>query len=92
MQFKLVILTVLLAGCVTTSRVATIGPNKYMVTASNDACGNCSNPPQIRAAEQAQSYCSGMGKKSTVQNGQDQTFDIGFGHKYTITFTCEYAK
>lgn len=59
-----------------------------MVTASNDACGNCSNPPQIRAAEEANAYCDKLGKLMNAQNSEAQTFDIGFGHKITLTFKC----
>lgn len=76
-----------LAGCVTTTQVVPAGKDTYMISAANDTCGNC-QPPQIRASEQASAYCARSGKAMTVKDTQEQTFDIGFGHRYTLTFSC----
>ena len=78
---------IVVAGCITTSRVVPIGKNVYMVTASSDTCENCT-PPQIRAAERANAHCDAMGKTMVLQNSSNETFDLGFGHKTTITFQC----
>lgn len=59
-----------------------------MISAANDTCGNC-EPPQIRATEQASAYCSKMSKTMEAKNADQQTFDIGFGKRYTLTFSCE---
>ena len=61
-----------------------------MISAANDTCGNCT-PPQIRATEQASAYCAKTSKAMTVKNVEEQTFDIGFGERYTLTFSCEGA-
>ena len=78
----------LLAGCVTTSQVVPAGKDPYMISAANDTCGNCT-PPQIRATEQASAYCAKMSKTMTVKNVEEQTFDIGFGKRYTLTFSYD---
>lgn len=75
------------AGCVTTSNVVPAGRDTYMVSAANDACGNC-EPAQIRATGEASAYCSKIGKTMAVKDSSDQTFDIGYGHRYTLTFVC----
>jgi hypothetical protein len=77
----------LIAGCVTTSQIVPAGKDTYMISAANDACGNCT-PPQIRATEQASAYCAKMSKAMTVKNAEEQTFDIGAGKRYTLTFSC----
>lgn len=76
-----------LAGCVTTSQIVPAGRDTYMVSAANDTCGNCT-PPQIRAAQQASTYCAKLGKTMTMKDSNEQVFDIGFGRRYTLTFTC----
>lgn len=78
----------LLAGCVTTSKVVPAGQDTYMISAGNDACGNCT-PPQIRATEQANAHCAAMNKTMVVKDTQNQTWDMGFGHRVTITFSCQ---
>jgi hypothetical protein len=45
-------------------------------------------PQQIRVSQQASDYCAKMGKAMVVKNTQEQTFDIGFGHRVTLTFAC----
>jgi hypothetical protein len=58
-----------------------------MVSAANDTCGNCA-PPQIRATQQAHEYCKALGKELVTKDASEQSFDIGFGHRYTLTFSC----
>jgi hypothetical protein len=88
MKIAISIFALVLAGCVTTSQVVPIGKDTYMVTASNDVCGNCT-PSQIRAAEQANAYCSAMSQRMVAQSQAQEAFDIGFGRKTTLTFRCE---
>jgi hypothetical protein len=88
MKIAISILGLALAGCVTTSQVVPVGKDTYMVTASNDVCGNCT-PSQIRAAEKANAYCSAMSKRMVAQSSTQETFDISFGRKTTLTFSCE---
>lgn len=90
MKIAISILGLALAGCVTTSAVVQTGKDTYMVTASNDACGNCT-PSQIRAIQQANAYCAAMSKKVVVQNTSQETFDIGFGKKTNVIFICVAA-
>jgi hypothetical protein len=91
MGFKLLCLIATLAAalsaCVTTSQIVPAGADTYMVSAANDTCGNCT-PPQIRAAKEANDYCTSLGKTMTVKAANEQVFDIGFGRRYTLTFTC----
>lgn len=87
MKTVISMLALVVAGCVTTSPVVPVGKDTYMVTASNDACGNCSEP-QIRAAQQANAYCASISKVMIARDTAEQTFDIGFGHKRTLTFSC----
>jgi hypothetical protein len=78
---------VLLSACVTTSKIVPAGKDTYMISAANDTCGNCT-PPEIRATEQASEYCTKMGKTMVMKDSQEHTFDIGFGHRITMTFSC----
>jgi len=77
----------LLTGCVTTSKIVPAGTDTFMISAANDTCGNCT-PPEIRATEQAVAYCKSLGKSAGIKDTQKQTFDIGFGHRVTLTFEC----
>lgn len=87
MRYGFGLLLLALTGCVTTSQIVPAGTDTYMVSAANDTCGNCT-PPQIRATEQASAYCKALGKTMAVKDSQNQTFDIGFGKRYTLTFAC----
>lgn len=87
MKTAVIGLGLLLAGCVTTSKIVPAGPDTYLISAANDSCGNCT-PPQIRAAEQANAHCAAMNKTMVVKDIKDQTFDIGFGKRVTLTFSC----
>lgn len=88
MKSMVIVPALLLAGCVTTSKVVPAGQDTYMISAANDACGNCT-PALVRATEQANAYCQKMGKTMTVKESKDQTYDIGFGKRVTLTFTCK---
>lgn len=85
--FFAIVANILLTGCVTTSKIVPAGENTFMISAANDTCGNCT-PPEVRATEQASAYCSKQGKTMTVKESKEQTFDIGFGHRVTLTFAC----
>lgn len=39
--------------------------------------------------KEASAYCSKMSKTMVAKNTDQQTFDIGFGKRYTLTFSCE---
>ena len=78
----------LLVGCVTTSKIVPAGADTYMISAANDTCANCT-PPEIRASEQASAYCAKQGKVMVAKDSKEQTFDIGFGHRVTLTFECQ---
>jgi hypothetical protein len=88
MRTGLFAVAAMLSACVTTSKIVPAGQDTYVVSAANDVCGNCT-PPQIRVAEQATAYCTNLGKKMVVQKQDNQTFDIGFGKRITLTFRCE---
>lgn len=88
MRIAVIAVVALPCGCVTTSKVVPAGANTYMISAANDTCGNCT-PPQIRATEQASAYCAKQSKTLVVKDSQDQTFDIGFGKRVTLTFECQ---
>ena len=77
----------LLAGCVTTSDLVPAGQDTYMISAANDTCGNCT-PPQIRVTQAANAYCKKLGKTMVMRNTEENTFDIGFGKRVTLTFSC----
>lgn len=87
MKFSVCLVLVALSACATTSQIVPAGQDTYMVSAANDTCGNCT-PPQIRATEQAGAYCKSLGRTMAVKDSQNQTFDIGFGKRYTLTFAC----
>jgi hypothetical protein len=80
----------LLTGCMTTSKIVPAGKDTYMISAANDTCGNCT-PPQIRVTEEASNYCARISKTMVVKDTQNQTFDIGFGKRVTLTFACVAA-
>jgi hypothetical protein len=87
MKFAAIAIAALLTGCVTTSKIVPAGPDTYMISAANDACGNCA-PAEIRANEQASAYCAKQSKSMVVNDTKDSTFDIGFGKRITLTFEC----
>jgi hypothetical protein len=87
MRLAIVAASLILSACVTTTKIVPAGQDTYLVSAANDACGNC-EPPQIRLTEQANEYCAKLGKSMIVRNTENQTFDIGFGHRVTMTFSC----
>lgn len=76
-----------MSACMTTSQIVPAGADTYMVSAANDTCGNCT-PAEIRATQQASAYCAAQGKTMVVKDTQEHTFDIGFGHRTTLTFSC----
>jgi len=80
----------LLAACVTTSDIVPVGKDAYVVSAVNGTCGYC-RPPKTRATDQAGAYCARMGKTMFARDAQEQAFNIGFGTRYTLTFSCEDA-
>jgi hypothetical protein len=88
MRIAIFAAAVLLTGCVTTSKIVPAGTDTYMISAANDACGNCS-PPEIRLTEQATAYCAKQSKAMVVKDTKDSTFDIGFGKRVTLTFECK---
>lgn len=87
MKIQFCALALVLAGCVTAPKIAPVGKDTYLVTASNDACGNCT-PAEIRAAREATSYCAAQSKTATITHTETQTFDLGYGHRVLMTFTC----
>jgi hypothetical protein len=87
MRITVIAIAALLTGCVTTSKVVPAGPDTYMISAANDTCGNCT-PPEIRVTEQASAYCSKQSKTMVVKDTKNATFDIGFGKRVTLTFSC----
>jgi hypothetical protein len=87
MRIGTMLLVTGLAGCATTTQIVPAGQDTYMVSAANDTCGNCT-PPEIRATQQASEYCTKLGRTMVVKDTKNQTFDIGFGKRYTLTFAC----
>ncbi len=88
MRTTILIAFLVLTGCVTAPKVAPVGKDTYIVTASNDACGNFTLA-EIRAANEASSYRAAQGKTSTVIKTETQTFDLGYGHRIFMTFSCD---
>ena len=87
MRLAVIAMAVLLAACVTTSQIVPAGTDTYMISAANDTYGNCT-PPEIRVTEQASAYCAKQSKTMVVKDTKDTTFDIGFGKRMTLTFSC----
>lgn len=74
----------LLAACATTSNVVPAGQDLHTITGDNQTCGNCESP-ELRATKRASEYCAQSGK---VLDTARQTFDLGIGNHYTLTFAC----
>lgn len=87
MRGGLLLLLLLVAGCVTTSQIVPAGQDTYMVSAANDACGNCT-PPLIRVTQQASAYCAALSKTMVTKATRDDSFDLGYGKRVTLTFSC----
>ena len=87
MRLYFSLLAALLVGCVTTTKVVPTGLDTYMISAANDACGNCT-PARMRVAQQASDYCAKLSRAMVVKDIKEDTFDIGFGHRLTLTFVC----
>jgi hypothetical protein len=87
MKAGIALIALALIGCATTTKIVPAGQDTYMISAANDACGNCT-PPEFRISEQASSYCASMSKTMVVKDTKDQTYDIGYGKRVTVTFSC----
>jgi hypothetical protein len=81
---------IILAGCVTTSEVVPAPDGMYVISAANDACGNC-EPPQSRATRRASAYCAKQNKTMVADDFDESGIDLGFGNRYTLTFSCVAA-
>jgi len=75
----IMITALLLAACVTTSKVVPAGKDSYMVVASVD-CANCT-PSQVRAVDQANAYCGTLSKFMVIRRMNGEKFDLGIGNK-----------
>jgi hypothetical protein len=82
----IIVAALLLAACVTTSKVVPAGKDSFMIVASVD-CANCT-PSQVRAVDQANAYCGTLSKFMVIRRMNGEKFDLGIGNKTTLIFSC----
>lgn len=86
-SFGVLFLASVVVGCTTTTKVAPAGQDTYMITAENDRCSSCKSP-HTRATEQATEYCLERNNTMVVKDMKNETFDHGYGKRFTLTFSC----
>jgi len=75
-----------IAGCTSTSHVVSAGHGTYRVSATNDACDNCT-PALDLVKQEASEYCAKMSKTMVVEDQHEERYHLG--ERITLTFTCE---
>lgn len=80
------VLAATLAGCGTTSKVLTLGPDTYRVSASKHNLSGGAPEAEANALKSAESFCTSRGKQLLVSN-MSSGFDRPF-YTYTATFRC----
>lgn len=81
-----VVLGTALAGCGTTSKVLTLGPDTYRISASKHNLSGGAADAEANALESAETFCTSRGKQILVTN-MSSGFDRPF-YTYTATFQC----
>ena len=76
-----------LAGCTTTADVVPAGQDTYVASAENDRCSSCTSP-QSRATQRATEFCLQRDKTMVVKDTKNDTFNHGYGKRFTLTFGC----
>ena len=88
MKIKICALTLLLAGCVTTSEVVPTGPHAYLLTAT--ARGGLDPGAQIIAAtKKANDYCATLGQKMVLTKLDTAGVPMWTPEHSTLAFTCD---
>jgi len=80
------VLAATLAGCGTTSKVLTLGPDTYRVSASKHNLSGGAPEAEANALESAAAFCEGRSKQLIVSN-MSSGFDRPY-YTYTATFRC----
>jgi hypothetical protein len=81
------VLAVSLAGCTTSPTVVPAGQDTYVASAENNRCSSCTSP-QSRATQRATEYCLERNKTMAVKDMKNDTFNHGYGKRFTLTFSC----
>jgi 2-iminobutanoate/2-iminopropanoate deaminase len=87
MRIWIAALPLAVAGCVSTDNVVPAGQDAYTISAENDRCSSCT-PAQFRATNKASAYCAKKNETMVVKDSEEQTFDISYGKRYKLTFSC----
>ncbi|WP_409425491.1 MULTISPECIES: hypothetical protein [unclassified Pseudoalteromonas] len=88
----LIISTVLLASCATTSTGPTpVGDNKYVMSRQEGAFPSGSEPLLQEVLQEANRFCASLDKKMKLINSTENPgpYIMGNYPKATITFKCE---
>lgn len=88
----LIISTVLLASCATTSTGPTpVGDNKYVMSRQEGAFPSGSEPLLQEVQQEANRFCASLDKKMELINSTENPgpYIMGNYPKATITFKCE---
>jgi hypothetical protein len=88
MKLGVLALTVVIAGCVSSSEIQPIGNGRYMVTGRASG-GLNAGKETTQVTKEANAYCAKQGKQMVLQN-LDKTGNAAvFGENVSLTFTCE---
>jgi predicted RNA-binding Zn-ribbon protein involved in translation (DUF1610 family) len=79
-------LSILLAGCETSSPVVPAGKDSYMVSSHVGACVSCS--ATVTSLQTANAYCAKQGKVAIVRNSNSTTNAFGYTVGDQTTFSC----
>lgn len=75
-----------LTACGTTSKVLTLGPDTYRISASKHNLSGGAPEAEANALEAAEAFCTNKGKQVMVSN-MTTDFDRPY-YTYTATFRC----
>ena len=80
---------VLLAGCSSVTKVASLGDGRYMVGAKSTALGRGPTDVKMHAIKQAEKHCAGMGKNAVIETTKSSGAPGWTAVNGEIVFRCE---
>jgi hypothetical protein len=84
---RTILLTLMLAGCVSASEIQPVGNGVFMITARASG-GLNAGKETTEATKKANVFCGATGKQMVLQNLNQTGNAAVFGENINLTFTC----
>ncbi len=88
MKTQILVLSVALAGCATTSEIVPYGKDTYMLSSDDIWGGHSGGSLQVKAAQSANAFCAKQGKQFIVRNTGTQGLQGWTPTSSTLIFSC----